>query len=965
MKRILLFLLLLITPIYAQFQQPRTSDSIGIDVGSGSFSNYLYPSYLREGSNVTFTVSGDTLTIASTASGGSGNRTVFLNIDHSDSASSAVRPLYVIPYTDGSILVSFTHNLSGADTAYLQTSLGTSITTGEITNSTILPADLNSYNVGPESSIVVYKYDAGVWKFAFIPLKDFFIFWDSTEIADGTVALKSLSLAARDSMYKNKIDTGSTVGIEGYPRVITARPTSNVVLTLSTNGDTVRITSRVPPDSATYVNNGSTTYSSRDFGIRIRPGTGISINRVDSTGFGINAFNIATTLGIDITSTEIVNSTIIPVDIDNSSGNNWVFGRVFRNSVSSIVLDSEFITLGKFITVLPIIGDTAKEHYIQVDSTGSNNYRSSAKLYVQPSTNITFTRKGDTLEISATGAGGSGTGDTVLIFNANTGGSSITSLSNTISIRPSTRIQISLINDTAYFSVDTANVVNQEAIQDKAGPLFSGNESGILVTYDDGGGAVRCTVQATTDNIVDLTITGADLNQSKRILITYPWGGDTLVAKNQLSTQIYVDNADALLTTNINFGRVTDDTLKWNSVSASYSNDSVGINNVFSDSTGVNNMLNDSTVWNRSDSIGLDLDGNGTTDGYIISKSVPKILREGTNVTFTLISDSVLVIAATGGGGGSGTDTVTFYATVTADSIRNIGNNNIRLMPFTGITMTKVTGDTMQISANLGISVSSSEIDNNTIIPADIDNGTGNSWILGRVFRNSTSGVLVDSEFVNKRYADSSASVRFDTTGDNIFDRRTPEVRFREGPGMQLSLSTSPESCIVIGKDTTLFEWFYLDKVAGWNRATSDSTLLNDNVIIGLNGDTTILALDSSGTLTGTPRNDTFMVWGVAPCSLYMDSIEFLYRSATSCTLTTPQFKGPRKASNNRENLIDSTYYLNATKRFSTSWTRIQMPIGHYVRSGDRFGLKIVNIFGASNRGIKLAWARVRYKERR
>jgi len=51
-----------------------TSDSIGIDTGSG-WGQWIYPAYLKEGSNMTFTISGDTLTIAGEAGGGSTDST--------------------------------------------------------------------------------------------------------------------------------------------------------------------------------------------------------------------------------------------------------------------------------------------------------------------------------------------------------------------------------------------------------------------------------------------------------------------------------------------------------------------------------------------------------------------------------------------------------------------------------------------------------------------------------------------------------------------------------------------------------------------------------------------------------------------------------------------------------------------------------------------------------------------------
>ena len=47
----------------------KTNDSLGVDVDGGAFDYYLYPAFLREGANITFGVTGDTLTITGSAGG--------------------------------------------------------------------------------------------------------------------------------------------------------------------------------------------------------------------------------------------------------------------------------------------------------------------------------------------------------------------------------------------------------------------------------------------------------------------------------------------------------------------------------------------------------------------------------------------------------------------------------------------------------------------------------------------------------------------------------------------------------------------------------------------------------------------------------------------------------------------------------------------------------------------------------
>jgi hypothetical protein len=65
-------------------------DSIGIDVDGGAFDYWLRPAYFREGANITFTVNGDTLTIAGSGGGSGSSDTTWLHNDANNDSISSV-----------------------------------------------------------------------------------------------------------------------------------------------------------------------------------------------------------------------------------------------------------------------------------------------------------------------------------------------------------------------------------------------------------------------------------------------------------------------------------------------------------------------------------------------------------------------------------------------------------------------------------------------------------------------------------------------------------------------------------------------------------------------------------------------------------------------------------------------------------------------------------------------------------
>lgn len=71
---------------------------------------------------------------------------------------------------------------------------------------------------------------------------------------------------------------------------------------------------------------------------------------------------------------------------------------------------------------------------------------------------------GDTLEVTFSSTGGSGSVDTVWVYNASTGGSRISSIANAITIRPSTGVTITIAGDTALISTTLGTTIEGSEI---------------------------------------------------------------------------------------------------------------------------------------------------------------------------------------------------------------------------------------------------------------------------------------------------------------------------------------------------------------------------------------------------------------------------------------------------------------------------------------------------------------------
>lgn len=121
-------------------------DSIGVDTdGDGTIDNYLYSNYtpswtIQKGANITLTVTGDTILIASATPGTSDSMGVDTDGDGTvDNYLYSTSSMFAMLREGTGI--TFTVD---TDTLKIETTLGTTIVTGEITDQTIVKADIDS-----------------------------------------------------------------------------------------------------------------------------------------------------------------------------------------------------------------------------------------------------------------------------------------------------------------------------------------------------------------------------------------------------------------------------------------------------------------------------------------------------------------------------------------------------------------------------------------------------------------------------------------------------------------------------------------------------------------------------------------------------------------------------------------------------------------------------------------------------
>ncbi len=126
-----------------------------------------------------------------------------------------------------------------------------------------------------------------------------------------------------------------------------------------------------------------------------------------------------------------------------------------------------------------------------------------------------------------------------------------------------------------------------------------------------------------------------------------------------------------------------------------------------------------------ADSIGVDTDGNGTTDNYLYSTAAAiATIKKGANITFSVTGDELTISGPAGGGtsdsvgidtNGDGTADNYLYSTVA---------EAFRIRKGDGVTLT-VSFDTVTFAASLGTSIETGEIATDAVNDLKIDFGTG------------------------------------------------------------------------------------------------------------------------------------------------------------------------------------------------------------------------------------------------
>lgn len=421
MKKILAIILLLAATAFGQIVGPFT---LGVDTtGDTTVDKRVKSPSLLEGSNVTISVSGNKITLASTG-GASSSDSLKVIASNGDSISSTNNRVYIVPSTNITITVAndtaYIASAGGAsgtgDTVLIyQTNLGASITS--ISNTIALkPSTGIAITLANDTAYISSTIGASV---------------DSTELDAGIVDSSHLQNGAvgREDLIDGiansaKIQDTSIVAADIKDSTVTGAKIASLTIggnnlaagSVDSSKQVAGVTGqRNNSIDSTKIVDGSVSGadlhgSGIDSTKMVAGGTAIRNGVIDSTKMSLTALAALRNNSID--SNKVVDGSLIGSDIKNQTLNKsdldttaqFPFAAAFHST--SAIAESAYITI-RYMTVHA--GDSVGRAVdsIGIDTTGDGN----VDKYLYPAslregTNTTFSVSGDMLTISATGAGG-------------------------------------------------------------------------------------------------------------------------------------------------------------------------------------------------------------------------------------------------------------------------------------------------------------------------------------------------------------------------------------------------------------------------------------------------------------------------------------------------------------------------------------------------------------------------------
>ena len=847
---IVLLCVLTISNAYSQFvyNGGGSSDSLGIDTnGDGVVDNYIYPSFLKKGTNITFTVTGDTLEIAGPVSSGTADS---LGIDVNG---------------DG-VVDNYLYSIVGGA---FHLKKGTNITF-TVTGDTLEIA--GPVSSGTADSIAVDTSGSGDYATIYSIVGEMATIREGSGI-DLTVNTDTFYIAATLGTFIEDDEVNNTITVTGLGDSTEWNATKDAVSSDSSSWSTHTVSDIT--DISNYIDTVTTD----------------SIPFADSA---VNAVLADSALTIDTTNTGfttyIANNSrdSIGVDTDgNGTIDNYIYPSTIKKGANiTLTVNSDTLTIAG-----PTSSGTADSMGVDTDGDGViDNYLYSTiggAFHLKEGANITFTVTADTLEISGPAAAGtadslavdtSGSGDYAYVYSTVSGGA--------FTLRKGTGIDFTVSEDTFYISstLDTASYaltitdtlisyLNLADTNTYTLNILLSVDTTIgdsLVTYFDTAQVVDTiqalnsiqdgTILSTYETIANVGLIGDDTVNYQTAYGWGDWSGVVLLLSDTSAFHTDIDNGTkAIVSDSLSWVKIDSNTVglidssgtdtllifydgtNWNIGDTGLSiMDSVEINSFirFVDGTDtlefipelVDSMINQKGVYasgsGSTDSIRLGNGINNLTDATQDTLSAPTdTIEVDTTVLATLnaLNDSSATSLKLD-------DTNTYTLTTLLSVDTTIGDTTTLIRTLIG----KITDDTTNYQTAYNIA---NVLDTFSRLP------------MSRVYFDTLTGATPDT--LKVIYSDSSNIALFDTDdltegATNLYDQPIPDSSLWQSAAevniliedslneysLTTAISSTYETIVnvaLIGDDTT--KWNSADSVinadsAGWNAGVTDHGLL-------------------------------------------------------------------------------------------------------------------------------------------